>query len=61
MLRRVRAAWPFDTLDLLALVGLVMLGLSLALVWVPLAGVVVGSLVIVYAVMAAMPPRTPAA
>ena len=58
-LRRVRASWPFDVLDLVALLGLLLVGASLALIWLPLAGIVVGALLIVYAFMAALPPRQP--
>lgn len=57
LLRRVRLSWPFDWLDLIALVGLLLVGGSLALVWLPLAGIVVGVLLILYAFMAALPPR----
>lgn len=57
MLRRARASWPFDVLDLIALAGLVLVGYSIALVWVPLAGVVVGVLLMLYAFLAALPPR----
>jgi hypothetical protein len=56
-LRRVRASWPFDWMDLVALSGLLLIGGSLALIWLPLAGLVVGALLIVYAFMAALPPR----
>jgi hypothetical protein len=56
--RRFRAGWPFDLLDLIAVLGLVLLGASLALVWLPLAGVVVGVLLIVYALVAALPARS---
>lgn len=59
MLRRVRASSPFDALDIVALIGLLILGASLVMVWLPLAGVVVGSIIMVYAFMAALPPRTP--
>lgn len=55
--RRFRAAWPFDLLDLLALAGLLLLGGGLAIVWPPLALCIVGALVMVYAVVAALPPR----
>jgi hypothetical protein len=58
-MQRFRASWPFDFLDFIALVGLLLLGGALALVWVPLAGIVVGSLLIVYAFVAALPPRVP--
>lgn len=57
MLRRVRASWPFDWLDAIALIGLLLLGGSIALVWPPLAGAVVGVVLIVYAFLAALPPR----
>jgi hypothetical protein len=58
-MRRFRESWPFDLLDVVALLGLLILGYSLALIWVPLAGIVVGSLLIVYAFVAALPPRRP--
>jgi hypothetical protein len=57
MLSRARASWPFDWTDLIAALGLLLVGASLAMVWLPLAGVVVGSLLLVYAVLAALPPR----
>lgn len=57
LMRRVRASWPFDWLDALALGGLSLVGGCLALVWLPLAGVVVGIVLIVYAFLAALPPR----
>ena len=57
LLRRARAAWPFDWLDLIALMGLLLVGGSVALVWLPLAGVVVGSALLLYAILAALPPR----
>jgi hypothetical protein len=58
-MRRVRASWPFDWLDLIALLGLLLVGASLYLVWPPLAGVVVGVMLIVYAFYAAIPTRQP--
>jgi hypothetical protein len=39
--------------------SLLLVGASLALVWVPLAGVVVGAILAGYAFLAAVPPRTP--
>jgi hypothetical protein len=56
-MRRVRASWPLDLLDVIALVGLLLVGFGLYVVWEPLAAVVVGVLLIVYAFYAAIPPR----
>lgn len=56
-MRRARASWPFDVLDLVALLGLLMVGGSLALVWLPLAGIVVGGLLMGWSFLAALPPR----
>lgn len=58
MMQRFRASWPFDFLDAIALLGLLLIGGSLAIIWLPLAGVVMGSLLLVYAFVAALPPRT---
>jgi hypothetical protein len=48
---------PFDVVDVLALTGIAILGWALALIWLPLAGVVVGSAILIYAFMAALPPK----
>jgi hypothetical protein len=56
--RRFRAAWPLDTIDILVFVGWLLLGGSIALVWVPLAGVVMGALLLVFAFVAGLPTRT---
>jgi hypothetical protein len=56
-MRRIRAAWPLDILDALALVGLVLLAYGCSLVTPPLAWIVTGSLLLIYAFVAALPPR----
>ena len=55
MLRRARAAWPLDGLDLAFIAGVLLVGASLAMVWVPLAGVVVGAILAGWAILAALP------
>jgi hypothetical protein len=57
MLRRVRAAWPFDILDALALVGLVLLAYGCSLVNPALPWIVTGVLIMAYALIAALPAR----
>ena len=57
MLRRVRASWPFDWLDLVGLFGLLLVGGSIAIIWLPLAGIVVGTVLMLWAFLAALPPR----
>ena len=56
-MRRIRAAWPFDILDALALVGLVLLAYGCSLVTPPLPWIVTGSLLLIYAFVAALPAR----
>lgn len=58
MLRRVRAAWPFDTLDLMFFGGLGILTLSIAVRDLVLAGIVLGVVLMAYAFIAALPPRS---
>lgn len=58
MLRKFRAAWPFDAHDLLALVGLILLSTGCWLVSPALALIVAGALVIAFAFVSALPPRT---
>ncbi len=42
---------PFDVADIFAVLGLLLLGYGLALVWEQLAPIVVGTLLIAYAVL----------
>lgn len=58
MLRRVRSSWPFDILDVLFFVGLLIVTGFLAQRDVVLAGVVFGGTLMAYAFIAALPPRT---
>ncbi len=46
-----RLSLPFDLADIFAVIGLVLLGYGLLRVWEPLAPIVVGSLLIGYAVL----------
>jgi hypothetical protein len=55
-MRRIRAAWPLDILDVLALVGLVLLAYGCSLT-PPLPWIVTGGLLLIYAFVAALPPR----
>ena len=57
MLRRVRAAWPFDWTDAVALVGLLLLASGCWIVSPALSLAVTGALLLGYALMAALPPR----
>lgn len=57
MLRRVRASWPFDILDLLSLAGLLLLAYGCSLLHPALPWIVTGVLVMVYAFLAALPAR----
>lgn len=57
MMRRVRAAWPFDILDALALVGLVLIAYGCSLLSAALPWIVTGVLIMVYAIVAALPAR----
>lgn len=57
MLRRARAAWPFDALDLLFFAGLGIVTLALASRDIVIAGVVLGAVLMAYAFLAALPPR----
>jgi hypothetical protein len=58
MLTRARLAWPFDLMDLAFLAGVLLLGIGLWLVWEPLALVVTGIVLMVWAFVAALPPRS---
>lgn len=58
MLSRARAAWPFDVMDLLFIAGALLVGGGLWLIWVPLALVVVGIILMVWAFISALPART---
>ena len=53
MLRRALAAWPFDLLDALALLGLLLLAFGCSLISPALPWIVSGSLIISYATLAA--------
>lgn len=57
MLTRARASWPFDLMDLAFLAGILLLGGGLWLIWVPLALIVTGIVVMAWAFIAALPPR----
>ncbi len=46
-----RLRLPFDVADIFAVLGLLLLGYGLTLVWEPLAPIVVGTLLIAYAVL----------
>ena len=53
MLQRALAAWPFDLLDALALLGLLLLAFGCSLIHPALPWIVSGSLLIAYATLAA--------
>ncbi len=57
VLRRARAAWPFDVADILALIGLLLLAFGCFLVHPALAFIVTGVLVMGYAILASLPAR----
>lgn len=57
MIRQMRSRAPFDLSDALGVIGLVSLAYGLGLIWLPLAFIVAGVLLLVYVVLLSLPPR----
>lgn len=53
----MRSRAPFDLSDALGVIGLVSLAYGLGLIWLPLAFIVAGVLLLVYVVLLSLPPR----